>query len=200
MPACLLTSFYQISCHLDANRCLVLPLGRLMNERHMLSNVSLRKLKHVKAAPLLATHAVHASWWAHVHAERRQISACTRRQARRDCVHRVQAGVPKHLWGCHLALVVAPPSTPLPTSMLALLWGTSGPAEAEATAAALAKHGVLRTARLEDGSAWSLPQPEFVGMLQVAAPSARCDRTCIPAWRRGHSCCTCACLAQQPCC
>lgn len=78
-----------------------------------------------------------------------------------------QAGVPERLWKCYLALVVVPPSTPLPATMLALLWSLEGPAEAEATANDLAQHGVLRVAHLEDGSTWTLPQPEHMTMLQV---------------------------------
>ena len=77
--------------------------------------------------------------------------------------------MPETLWNRYLALVVAPPSTPLPATMLALLWGDAGPAEAEATASALAQYGVLRVAHLEDGSTWTLLQPEHVAKLQVRA-------------------------------
>ena len=82
---------------------------------------------------------------------------------------RPQAGVPRELWSCYLALVVVPPSTPLPATMLSLLWGVRTPAEAEGIANDMAQHGVLRVAHLEDGSTWTLPMPEHITMLQVSS-------------------------------
>ena len=75
--------------------------------------------------------------------------------------------MPERLWNCYLALVVVPPSTPLPATMLSLLWGTRSPADAESIANDLAQVGVLRVAHLEDGSTWTLPQPDHMSVLQV---------------------------------
>ncbi|KAK9809322.1 hypothetical protein WJX73_004674 [Symbiochloris irregularis] len=81
-----------------------------------------------------------------------------------------KAGVPERLWNCYLALVVVPPSTPLPATMLQLLWDTQDPTEAEGIANDLAQVGVLRVAHLEDGSTWTLPQPDHMAMLQAHPP------------------------------
>ena len=79
----------------------------------------------------------------------------------------VQTGLPTELWPPYLALAVVPAATPLPMSMLQLLWELDSPEEAQTMASIFNQVQILRLACLDDGSVWSLVQPEHAQLLQV---------------------------------
>ena len=68
------------------------------------------------------------------------------------------------------ALALVPPDTPLPAALLARLWRVGSPTAAAARADALASAGVMKVARLADGSVWGLALPAP----HAAIVAARC--------------------------
>ena len=97
----------------------------------------------------------------------------------------LQTGLPKELWQVYLALAVVPSATPLPMSMLRLLWQQDDSADAQSTASILNQVQILRLACLDDGSVWALVQPEHAQLLAVSLLLLQ-PAPAPPAERRDH--------------
>lgn len=83
-------------------------------------------------------------------------------------LHRLVAelGLPPALRDRMARLAVFAPQTPVPASLLCLLWGCSE-VEVASTLSVMAAKGLLNVAKLPDGRVWCLPHQEQLAVLQV---------------------------------
>jgi len=78
------------------------------------------------------------------------------------------------------ALALVPPDTPLPTPFMRLLWRLETDAEAEVAADELAAAGVMKVARLADGSAWGLAlAAPHAALVEASAGGSVADHTAL---------------------